>query len=104
MNSVINKTIIKNMSPENTIPFEINALKNLNYSNSDVLVIDLAELTDLNPVNISNNEKKMTAIFLDKLQVDIDSKVIIEITTTPHELAYFFLMTLRNIIQINRNP
>lgn len=84
-------------STGNTVPFEVNALKNINYSNSDILIIELAELIDMNPVDISDCEKQMTTIFLDKLLVDLESKVLIEITTTPHELASFFLTVIRSI-------
>lgn len=97
MNTVINKTMVANLSTENIISFEVNELKNINFSNSDILMIDLAELVDMNPVNISECEKQMIAIFLDKLLVDLESKVVINITTTPHELACFFLTVIRSI-------
>jgi hypothetical protein len=86
-----------NSGTENTVPFEIDALKKLNYYNSDVLLIDLAELIDMNPVNISDYEKQMTKVFLDTLLVDLDTKMIIDITTTPHELACFFLTAIRSM-------
>lgn len=90
-------------STENTVLFEVEAPKKLNYHESDILLIDLPELVDMNPVNISDCEKQMTAIFLDKLLVDLESKVLIEITTTPHELACFFLKVIRSMPQQLRN-
>ena len=60
-------------------------------------LIDLAELIDMNPVNISDYEKQMTKVFLDTLLVDLDTKMIIDITTTPHELACFFLTAIRSM-------
>lgn len=90
-------------STGNTVPFDVDAPKKLNYSNSDILVIDLAELAVMDPVNISDCEKQMTAIFLDKLLVGLESKVLIEITTTPHELACFFLTVIRSMPQQLRN-
>ena len=90
-------------SARNTVPFNVDAPKNINYHESDVLLIDLAELVSMNPVNINDCEKQMTAIFLDKLLVDLESKVLIEITTTPHELACFFLMAIRSVPQQFRN-
>jgi hypothetical protein len=88
---------------ENTVPFEGEAPKKLNYYNSDVLLIDLAELVDMNPVEISEYEKFMTEVFLEKLCIDLDSNVIIDITTNPLELACFYLMTLRSITRKHRN-
>jgi DNA-binding transcriptional regulator WhiA len=95
----INRNILENLSTENTVPFEVDAPKKFNYHESDVYLIDLAELCDMNPVNISDYEKQMTAIFLEKLLVDLDTKVIIDITTTPHELACFFLTAIRSMPQ-----
>lgn len=86
-----------NSGTENTVPFEIDALKKPNYYNSDVLLVDLAELVDINPVDISESEKQMTKVFLDTLLVELDTKVVIDITTTPHELACFFLAAIRSM-------
>ena len=107
MKEPMNTDIIKSMDKipviKNTVPFEVEAPKKQNYNNSDVLLIDLAELIDMNPVNISDYEKQMTKVFLDTLLVDLDTKVLIDITTTPHELACFFLMVLRSMPQELRN-
>jgi hypothetical protein len=86
-----------NSGTENTVPFEIDALKKPNYYNSDVLLLDLAELVDINPVDISESEKQMIKVFLDKLLVELDTKVVIDITTTPLELACFFLAAIRSM-------
>jgi hypothetical protein len=53
----------------------------------------------MNPVDISESEKQLTKVFLDTLLVDLDTKVIIDITTTPHELACFFLTAIRSMPQ-----
>ena len=84
-------------STENTVLFEVEAPKKLNYYNSDVLMIDLSELVDTNPAKISDYEQQMTKVFLDTLLVDLETKVIIDITTTPHELACFFLTAIRSM-------
>jgi hypothetical protein len=97
MNTGVIKSMDKIPVTKNTVPFEAEAPKKLNYYNSDVMLVDLAELADMNPINISDNEKQMTAIFLDKLLVNFESKVVIDITTTPHELACFFLTAIRSI-------
>lgn len=88
---------------KNTVPFEVEAPIKPNYYNSDVLMIDLSELVDTNPTKISDYEKQMTKVFLDTLLVDLDTKVIIDITTTPHELACFFLSVIRSMPQQFRN-
>lgn len=93
----INRNILENLSTENTVPFEVNEPKKFNYHESDVYLIDLAELIDMNPVNISDYEKQMTKVFLDTLLVDLDTKMIIDIKTTPHELACFFLTAIRSM-------
>lgn len=93
----INRNILENLSTANTVPIEVDAPKKFNYHESDVLLIDLAELIDMNPVNISDYEKQMTKVFLDTLLVDLDTKMIIDITTTPHELACFFLTAIRSM-------
>jgi hypothetical protein len=106
MKEPMNTDIIKSMDKipvtENTVPFEIDALKKPNYYNSDVLLVDLAELVDINPVDISESEKQMTKVFLDKLLVELDTKVVIDITTTPHELACFFLAVVRSMPAIQK--
>jgi hypothetical protein len=84
---------------KNTVPFEVEAPKKLNYYNSDVLMIDLSELVDTNPAKISDYEKQMTKVFLDTLLVELDTKVVIDITTTPYELACFFLSVIRSMNQ-----
>jgi hypothetical protein len=78
---------------------DTNASKKLNYHESDISLIDLAELVCLNPVDITECEKLLTKVFLDTLQVDLDSKAVIDITTTPHELACFFLTVIRSMPQ-----
>ena len=88
---------------KNTVPFEVEAPIKPNYYNSDVLMIDLSELVDTNPTKISDYEKQMTKVFLDTLLVDLDTKVIIDITTTPNELACFFLSVIRSMPQQFRN-
>lgn len=101
MGSLINtdeeKSIDKISSIWNTIPFEIEAPKKINYDESDILMIDLADLVDLKPIEISEREKFMTEIFLEKLCIDLDSNITIDITTNPFELACFYLMILRSI-------
>lgn len=101
MKEPMNTDIIKSMDKipvtENTVPFEVEAPKKLNYYKSDILLVDLAELVDINPVNITDNEKRMTKVFLDTLLVELDTKVVIDITTTPYELACFFLTAIRSI-------
>ncbi len=82
-----------------TVHSDTNAPKKLNYHESDISLIDLAELVCLNPVHITECEKLITKVFLDTLQVDLDSKVVIDITTTPHELASFFLTVIRSMPQ-----
>jgi hypothetical protein len=99
MNTDIIKSMDKIPVAENTVPFEVDAPKKLNYHESDVLLIDLAELVDMNPVDMSESEKQMTKVFLDKLLVELDTKVVIDITTTPHELACFFLTAIRSMPQ-----
>jgi hypothetical protein len=103
MKEPMNTDIIKSMDKipviKNTVPFEVEAPKKQNYNNSDVLLIDLAELVDMNPVDISESEKQMTKVFLDKLLVELDTNVVIDITTTPHELACFFLTAIRSMPQ-----
>jgi hypothetical protein len=44
----------------------------------------------------------MTKVFLDKLLVELDTKVVIDITTTPHELACFFLAVVRSMPAIQK--
>jgi hypothetical protein len=51
----------------------------------------------MNPVDMSEGEKQMTKVFLDTLLVDLDNKVVIDITTNPLELAYFFLKVIRSM-------
>jgi hypothetical protein len=82
---------------KNTVPFEVEAPIKPNYYNSDVLMIDLSELVDTNPGEISDYEKQMTKVFLNTLLVDLDTKVIIDITTTPYELACLFLTVIRSM-------
>lgn len=86
-----------------TVPSDTNAPKKLNYHESDISLIDLAELVCLNPVDITECEKLITKVFLDTLKVDLDSKAVIDITTTPHELACFFLTVIRRMPQQFRN-
>lgn len=86
-----------------TVPSDTNSPKKLNYHECDISLIDLAELVCLNPANITECEKLMTKVFLDTLHVDFDSKAIIDITTTPHELACFFLTVIRSMPQQFRN-
>ncbi len=85
------------LSAGNTVPFNVDAPKKINYHEGDVYLIDLAELIDMNPVNISDYEKQMTKVFLDTLLVELDTKVVIDITTTPYELACFFLTAIRSM-------
>ena len=97
MNTDIIKSLDKIPVTKNTVPFEVEAPKKLNYYNSDVFMIDLSELVDTNPAKISDYEQQMTKVFLDTLLVDLETKVIIDITTTPHELACFFLTAIRSM-------
>ena len=97
MNTDIIKSLDKIQFTKNTVPFEVEAPKKLNYYNSDVFMIDLSELVDTNPAKISDYEQQMTKVFLDTLLVDLDTKVIIDITTTPYELACFFLTVIRSM-------
>lgn len=97
MNTDIIKSLDKIQVTKNTVPFEVEAPKKLNYYNSDVFMIDLSELVDTNPAKISDYEQQMTKVFLDTLLVDLETKVIIDITTTPHELACFFLTAIRSM-------
>ena len=107
MKKLMNTNIIKSMDKipvtKNTVPFEVEAPKKLNYHESDVLLLDLADLVNLKPIEISENEKLMTEFFLQKIGVDIDSNVIVDITTNPFELACFYIMVLRSSNRLNRN-
>ena len=60
-------------------------------------MIDLSELVDTDPGEISDYEKQMTKVFLNTLLVDLDTKVIIDITTTLYELAGLFLTVIRSM-------
>lgn len=84
-------------STENTVPFEVEAPKKLNYYKSDVLLIDLAELVDMNPLSVNDNEKNLVKTILEDLSIDIESKVMIEIITSPIELGYLVLKIIRRI-------
>jgi hypothetical protein len=101
MKEPMNTDIIKSMDKipvtKNTVPFEAEALKKINFHESDVLLIDLSELVNMSPTDISNYEKLATDIFLEKLKVNIDSNVVVDITASPHELACLFLMTIRSM-------
>lgn len=97
MNIEVTKYVDLLSDTKNTVPFEVEAPKKLNYYNSDVFMIDLSELVDTNPGEISDYEKQMTKVFLNTLLVDLDTKVIIDITTTPYELACLFLTVIRSM-------
>ena len=99
----INRNMLENLYTENTVPFEVDASKKLNYHESDVLLIDLAELVDMNPDNVSECEKQITEVFLETLLVSLDMKVVIDITTSPYQLACFFLTAIRSMPQQFRN-
>jgi hypothetical protein len=103
MKEPMNTDIIKSMDKipvtKNTVSFEVDAPKKLNYHESDISLIDLADLVCLNPVDITECEKLITKVFLDTLHVDLYSKEVIDITTTPHELTCFFLTAIRRMPQ-----
>lgn len=97
------KTTTENSAYTNTDPFEDNVQKKINYYESDVLIIDLAEIVDTNPQNVNDRERLLVNTILEDLRIDIESKVLIEMTTTPVELGCLLLNVIRSIPKNNRD-
>lgn len=81
---------------KNTVPFEEDDLKKINHEDRDMIMLDLTQIVDLNPLHITDNEKLSINKIMDYMSLEIDSKVILEITTTPFELSCLFLKLLRD--------
>lgn len=92
----IEKYKIKNLDNKNTVPFEEDDLKKINHEDRDMIMLDLTQIVDLNPLHITDNEKLSINKIMDYMSLEIDSKVILEITTTPFELSCLFLKLLRD--------
>lgn len=92
----IEKYKIKNLDNKNTVPCEEDDLKKINHEGQDLIMLDLTGILDLNPLNITAHEKLSINNIMDYMSLEIDSKVILEITTTPFELSCLFLKLLRD--------
>lgn len=92
----IEKYKIKNLDNKNTVPFEEDDLKKINHEDQDIIMLDLTGILDLNPLNITAHEKLSINNIMDYMSLEIDSKVILEITTTPFELSCLFLKFMRD--------
>ena len=95
----IDKNKFNNTMPykEDIIPFEDYTAKKIFYQERDLLLYDLAQYIDMSSVGINENEKYLVTAILEDLCIDIESRIIIDITTTPIELGYLVLKIIRSV-------
>lgn len=92
----IEKYKIEIQNNKNTVPCEEDDFKKINHEGQDIIMLDLTGILDLNPLNITAHEKLSINNIMDYMSLEIDSKVILEITTTPFELSCLFLKFMRD--------
>lgn len=81
---------------KNTVPIKEEDSKKINHASRDIIMLDLTEILDLNPLHTTAHEKLSINNIMDYMNLEIDSKVILEITTTPFELSCLFLKFMRD--------